>query len=146
MNYNDKKFRPISNTENGETSIETLFHYKQVGNILTSEYSGGKIKNGHLIGLVNASGKIEMRYHQVNDQDELMTGICISTPEILENGKIAGMGTTDQFMRAQSDRTVAAEIVRNAASAQAGREAAPPVQPSRDAPMASGSAAIKLAE
>lgn len=88
MNYNDKKFRPISNTENGETSSETLFHYKQVGNILTSEYSGGKIKNGHLIGLVDASGKIEMRYHQVNDQDELMTGICISTPEILENGKI----------------------------------------------------------
>ena len=65
---------------------------------------------------------------------------------ILENGKIAGMGTTDQFMRAQSDRTVAAEIVRNAASAQAGREAAPPVQPSSDAPTASGSAAIKLAE
>ena len=88
MNYNDKKFRPISNTENGETSSETLFHYKQVGNILTSEYSGGKIKYGHLIGLVDASGKIEMRYHQINDQDELMTGICISTPEILENGKI----------------------------------------------------------
>ena len=88
MNYNDKKFRPISNTENGETSSETLFHYKQVGNILTSEYSGGKIKNGHLIGLVDAGGKIEMCYHQVNDQDELMTGICISTPEILENGKI----------------------------------------------------------
>lgn len=88
MNYNDKKFRPISNTENGETSSETLFHYKQVGNILTSEYSGGKIKNGHLIGLVDASGKIEMRYHQVNNQDELMTGICTSTPEILENGKI----------------------------------------------------------
>jgi hypothetical protein len=29
-----------------------------------------------------------MRYHQINDQDKLMTGICISTPEILENGKI----------------------------------------------------------
>ena len=88
MNYNDKKFRPISNTENGETSSETLFHYKQVGNILISEYSGGKIKYGHLIGMVDKSGNIEMRYHQVNDQDELMTGICISTPEILENGKI----------------------------------------------------------
>jgi hypothetical protein len=29
-----------------------------------------------------------MRYHQVNDKDELMTGICKSIPEILENGKI----------------------------------------------------------
>jgi hypothetical protein len=88
MNYNNKKFRPISNTENGETSNETLFHYKQTGNMLTAEYSGGKIKYGHLIGLVDELGNITMRYHQINDNDELMTGICFSTPEILENGKI----------------------------------------------------------
>ncbi|OCB71790.1 n-acetylglutamate synthase [Flavobacterium crassostreae] len=88
MNYNDKIFRPISNTENGETSIETIFHYKQIENVLTSEYSGGKIKYGHLIGLVDKNGNIEMRYHQVNDKCEIMTGICYSIPEILENGKI----------------------------------------------------------
>jgi hypothetical protein len=29
-----------------------------------------------------------MRYHQINDQDELMTGKCFSKPEMLENGKI----------------------------------------------------------
>ena len=88
MNYNDKVFRPTSNTKNGETSSETIFHYKQVDNVLTSEYSGGKIKKGHLIGLVDKVGNIEMRYHQVNDKGELMTGICKSKPEILENGKI----------------------------------------------------------
>jgi hypothetical protein len=38
--------------------------------------------------LVDKSGNIEMRYHQVNDNNELMTGMCISIPEILENGKI----------------------------------------------------------
>lgn len=43
MNYNDKIFRPTSNTENGETSSETIFHYKQVDNVLTSEYSGEKL-------------------------------------------------------------------------------------------------------
>jgi hypothetical protein len=88
IDYNNKTFRPISNTENGETSNETLFHYKQEGHVLTSEYAGGKVKKGHLIGLVDANGGIEMRYHQLNDQGEFMTGICISTPEILENGKI----------------------------------------------------------
>lgn len=88
MNYNDKIFKPISNTENGETSTETQFHYKQIGNMLTSEYSGGKIKYGHLIGLVDHSGNIEMHYHHVNYKGELMTGICMSKPEILENGKI----------------------------------------------------------
>ena len=88
INYNGKIFRPISNTENGETSSETIFYYKQVDTILTSEYSGGQIKKGHLIGLVDNEGNIEMRYHQVNDKGELMTGICQSKPEILENGKI----------------------------------------------------------
>jgi hypothetical protein len=29
-----------------------------------------------------------MRYHQVNDNGELMTGTCQSAPEILPNGKI----------------------------------------------------------
>ena len=88
MNYNNKVFKPISNTDNGETSNETIFHYKQLGNIVTATYSGGKIIQGHLIGLIDSFGNIEMRYHQVNEKNELMTGICKSTPEILANGKI----------------------------------------------------------
>ncbi len=60
----------------------------QHGNIITSEYSGGKIIYGHLIGLVDEDGKIDMRYHQVNSMGELMTGKCKSKPEILPGGKI----------------------------------------------------------
>ncbi|SIO06858.1 n-acetylglutamate synthase [Algoriphagus halophilus] len=88
MNYDGKSFRPISNTENGETSEETIFHYKQEGKILSCDYSGGKIIKGHLIGIVNDAGEIDMRYHQINSQGELMTGVCTSVPELLENGKI----------------------------------------------------------
>lgn len=88
MNYDRKKFKPIQNTENGETSEATIFEYRQTKNILTSEYHGGQIVKGHLIGLVDRDGNIEMRYHQVNNKGELMTGICFSKPEILENGKI----------------------------------------------------------
>lgn len=88
INYNNRKFRPVSNTENGETSMDTLFEYRQEGNILTSGYSGGRIVRGHLIGLVDENSIINMRYHQVNDRNELMTGICISVPEILPDGKI----------------------------------------------------------
>ena len=88
MNYNNKTFRPVSNTENGETSEETVFVYKQTANILTSEYSGGKIIYGHLIGLVDEQGNIDMRYHQINKKGEIMTGICHSKPEILPTGKI----------------------------------------------------------
>ena len=88
INYNNKIFKPVSNTANGETSDETIFHYRQEGTILTAAYSGGKIKRGHLIGLVDELGNIDMRYHQVNEKGELMTGICQSTPEVLSTGKI----------------------------------------------------------
>lgn len=88
INYNGKIFRPISNTANGETSAETVFVYQQTGNILTASYSGGGIKLGQLIGLVDVDGNIDMRYHQVNQKGELMTGVCQSRPEMLENGKI----------------------------------------------------------
>ncbi len=86
--YHNKKFKPVSNSENGETSAETIFLYQQSGNILTSTYTGGQIVEGHLIGLVDEDGNIEMRYHQVNIRGELMTGTCKSKPEILPNGKI----------------------------------------------------------
>ena len=88
MNYNNKKFRVFENSENGETTTETIFEYKQNGNILTSNYNGGQIISGHLIGLVDDNGKIEMRYHQINTNGELMTGICFSEPELTDNGKI----------------------------------------------------------
>ena len=88
IDYNGKTFSPVSNTANGETSGETVFVYKQEGNILTAEYSGGKIKKGHLIGLVDENGNIDMRYHQINEKDEMMTGICQSRPEFMQNGKI----------------------------------------------------------
>lgn len=88
MNYHNKKFKLFSSSENGETSEETIFHYKQEENILTSEYSGGLIVKGHLIGVVDAHGAIKMRYHQINTKGELMTGICTSTPEVMANGKI----------------------------------------------------------
>lgn len=88
INYKNKKIRVVQNSENGETSEETVFLYQQEGDILTSIYSGGKIKSGHLIGLVEDDGTIEMRYHQVNQKGELMTGVCHSKPEILKNGKI----------------------------------------------------------
>lgn len=72
----------------GKLQAKPFFRYKQVDNVLTSEYSCGKIKYGHLIGLVDKNGNIKMRYHQVSDKNELMTGICKSKPEILENRKI----------------------------------------------------------
>ena len=88
MNYHNKKFRPVANSENGEVSGETVFYYQQHGNVVSAGYSGGNIAQGHLIAIVDAQGRLDMRYHQVNKQGELQTGFCRSTPEILPDGRI----------------------------------------------------------
>lgn len=88
MNYNNKKFRAISNTENGETSENTVFNYFQTNNILTGNYSGGKIVCGQLIGIVEKNGNIDMRYQQINDNGQITTGICQSKPSLLPDGRI----------------------------------------------------------
>jgi hypothetical protein len=88
IDYNNRSFSTISNSDNGETSSETIFHYLQNGKIITATYSGGKIKEGHLIGVVGEDGVIDIRYHQVNEEGKLMTGICRSVPEVLPNDKI----------------------------------------------------------
>lgn len=88
INYDNRKFKPVSNSENGEVSSEMVFHYRQVQNVISCNYSGQHIVNGHLIGLVDEKGCIEMSYHQVNAKGELMTGVCRSSPEIMSNGKI----------------------------------------------------------
>ncbi len=88
INYNKKRFRPIQNTQNGETSALTVFEYKQEGKILTAFYHGGPIVEGHIIGKVSDNGEITMYYHQINEKGELNAGVCHSRPEIMENGKI----------------------------------------------------------
>lgn len=87
MNYNNKIFKAISNSENGEVGSEIRFHYLQEGNIVRCNYAGDGIVSGQLIGLVDEAGNIDMRYQQVNEKGELMTGICKSKPKV-ENGKL----------------------------------------------------------
>ena len=43
---------------------------------------------GHLLAIANKNGHLNMRYHHLNNNGELMTGICYSTPEIMPDAKI----------------------------------------------------------
>ncbi|MEK5064678.1 n-acetylglutamate synthase [Cytobacillus sp. FSL R5-0596] len=88
MNYNGRTFVSVQNTDNGEVSSKTLFHYKQEGNIISAAYGGGEIIQGTLIGIVNEDGCLEFRYNHVNNKNQLRGGKCLSTPEILADGRI----------------------------------------------------------
>jgi NO-binding membrane sensor protein with MHYT domain len=88
INYQGRRFRPVDKSSNSDTSAETIFLYQQQGRIVTATYTGGAILTGHLIGLVDVDGVIEMRYHHVNTNLELQTGVCRSTPEVLPDGRV----------------------------------------------------------
>lgn len=88
LNYHNKIFKSITNTANGEVGNETIFHYQQKGNVVWAEYSGGAIIKGFLVAKVLENSVLDMRYEHINEMGELMTGVCLSTPEILPNGLI----------------------------------------------------------
>ena len=88
INYHNKTFRSVSNTDNGEVGSETVFHYQQQGSIVTATYAGDSIVAGHLIAIADAESVLDMRYHHVNQEGMLMTGVCRSVPEVLPDGRI----------------------------------------------------------
>ena len=88
INYNNRKFASVRNSETGEVSSDTIFHYHQKGDLVWAEYAGGEVVFGTLIAKVLENDCLEMRYQHLNEQGELMTGVCKSMPEVLENGKI----------------------------------------------------------
>jgi hypothetical protein len=88
IDYNDRTFVSIANTKNGEVTSKTYFHYKQEGNILTATYHGGEIVQGTLIGVVDGNGSLEFRYNHVNRKSQIRGGKCVSTPEMLSDGRI----------------------------------------------------------
>ncbi|MGH9802814.1 MAG: n-acetylglutamate synthase [Blastocatellia bacterium] len=87
INYDNRRFAGVSNSETGEVSSETIFHYHQQADIVRATYSGGSIRFGTLVAKVDADGSLDMRYQHVNQQGELCTGKCRSTPEVLPDGR-----------------------------------------------------------
>jgi hypothetical protein len=87
FDYNGRVFRSIANSDNGEVSAETIFHYRQTGNIVWATYEGGSIAFGTLIARMSPEGVLTMRYSHVNHSGDLMSGECVSAPEILSDGR-----------------------------------------------------------
>ncbi len=88
INYNNKIFKTVSNTANGDTDENTIFFYKQVENFVTADYKGGTIKSGSLTATVDKKGCLQMQYRHTKYKNELLTGVFVSHPKILEDGRI----------------------------------------------------------
>ena len=88
INLNKRIFKAISNSDSGEVSEDTLFHYYQNENIISAEYSGGQIIKGNLIGKQLNNGDFDFVYQHINFNNEIKIGKCLSKAILQNNGKI----------------------------------------------------------
>ena len=61
VSLNGKQMRVVSTAKVGVVSEETLFTFTQEGSVVSAHYSGGKVRLGHLVGIIS-SGILHFRY------------------------------------------------------------------------------------
>lgn len=88
VDYDGRRFRSVENSGTGEVGPETVFEYRQDGDVVGATYGGGGVRSGVLIATADEEGNLDARYAHVNASGELMTGECRSTPEALPDGRI----------------------------------------------------------
>ena len=69
IDYNNRLFRAVSNSESGEVSDETVFHFSQTGDCVHAIYQGGDVVYGSLIARADENGVLDMRYQHLNPEE-----------------------------------------------------------------------------
>ena len=87
FDFNNKTFLLVKNTNNGHVNSETVFKYKQDGNLVTADYFGGSIKYGKIIADLQGD-KLNMLYQCLTTDNELKAGKAIAIITLTEQGKI----------------------------------------------------------
>lgn len=70
---NDRCFVASENVH-GRSSADTVFHYLVTGDTITGAYQGGQIHAGHLVGRVTGPDTIELLYHCLTTEGEMLAG------------------------------------------------------------------------
>jgi hypothetical protein len=88
VSYEGRRFRSVENSASGEVGPETVFAYRQSGDVVSATYEGGGVRSGVLIATADGGGNLDARYAHVNASGGLMTGECRTTPEVLPDGRL----------------------------------------------------------
>jgi hypothetical protein len=87
INFNNKTFALISNSEKGKVNDKTIFKYKQEGSLVTADYYGGAIRYGKIIAVLKES-QLHMLYQCLTMDNELKAGKALAEISFTENDKI----------------------------------------------------------
>jgi hypothetical protein len=83
IDYDGRRFRAAGDGPDGATAT-----YHQSGDLLWAEFSGGGTRRGALNGRCAPDGRLEFTYSMVLTTGEVIAGRCVSTPELLDDGRI----------------------------------------------------------
>lgn len=87
ISLNNVKMHVIAISSHSSVSRKTEFLFKQEGNMVTAEYSGGHIKHGFLVGKMDGIN-LQFSYCQMSCNGELDNGISNCELYHAEDGKL----------------------------------------------------------
>src|SRR5205823_4406136 len=85
IDYDGRRFRAVGH---GPDAAAPVASYRQCGDLLWAEFSGGPVRRGSLTGVRHEDDTIEFTYTMVLTDGSVLGGHCASTPEILPDGRV----------------------------------------------------------
>ncbi|MEA2143744.1 MAG: hypothetical protein QOI64_2174 [Solirubrobacteraceae bacterium] len=84
IDYDGRRFRPV-----GAAAVDgVVARYRQDGDLLRGEYSGGDARQGTLVGTCAPDGTLRFAYCHVGVGGAIVCGSCVSTPDLLTDGRV----------------------------------------------------------
>lgn len=83
INYDGRKFRVVTDAADAASVV-----YRQDGDLLFADFGGGEVRRGSLAGRCSPEGVLDFGYTMVLGSGEVVTGHCVSTPTLLDDGRI----------------------------------------------------------
>ena len=84
FNLNNLVMNAVETDSNGVINHETIFNFKQNDDRVYSDYSGGKIDKGYLVGLISGS-ELKFRFCQLEVDGTLNAGESVCELMYSEN-------------------------------------------------------------
>lgn len=84
IDYDGRRFRAAGHAD-GNGPVAT---YRQRGDLLWGDFSGGDVRRGSLTGLCRPDDSVEFAYTMVLADGSVLAGHCESTPEVLPDGRV----------------------------------------------------------
>lgn len=82
INYDGRRFRRAG-TRDG-----VVARYRQDGDLVWADFSGGHVLRGTLAGLRDSGGTLNLAYTMVLATGEVISGHCVNTPQLREDGTL----------------------------------------------------------